>query len=66
MSSPSTKSNGLLNIELQEINKKNRKGQKFMVEKYTPYKILKTLQKIQMMEIEREFQSKQITLQCKS
>ncbi|CDW75100.1 rna recognition motif [Stylonychia lemnae] len=45
-----------------EINKKNKKGSKYLIDKYTPQKILNTLEKIQLLEIEREIKERTIIL----
>lgn len=40
--------------QFDEVNKKTQKGEKYMVDKFTPHKILGKLEKIQLIEIERE------------
>eukprot|EP00347_Sterkiella_histriomuscorum_P004350 403360783 len=45
-----------------EINKKNIKQNKYLTDKFTPQKILNTIEKIQLLEIEREIKEREIIM----
>lgn len=47
---------------MEEVNKRNHKGTKYLLEKYSPQKIVKMIEKIQLLEIEREIKDRSITV----
>jgi hypothetical protein len=50
----------------QEVNKKNRKGTKYLIDKFSPQKIVKMVEKIQLLEIERSIKDRAVSLSGKN